>query len=530
MGQGPDLGLLRRTAQPASATAGETYRMVSEDPPPRRWKTRVLVPASVLVAALGILAFAARGALRPAVAVEIVPTVARTGVQAAGTAVVQAPGWVEPDPFFISVSALADGVVQEVTVLEGDTVTKGQVVARLVPDEAKLALGRAEAELREHEAHLRTAQALVREAERNWEHPIELRRKVATTEALLAEKKAELDQWPALVEAERAKLAELQDAYDRVRRARADSQGALSEQELVRAQQQYEGQKAVLASTEARKPILEAQIRNLEAELQAAREALELRIADTRALDEAKARLAEAESAVQRARAARDEAKLRLDRMEIRSPVDGVVSQRLVQPGSNLMLNTDMPTGSQVMRLYDPRKLQVRVDVPLSEAALVRVGQPAEIVVGSLPNRTFTGQVTRVVHEADIQKNTLQFKVAIHDPAPEIKPEMLARVKFLAPPTTQPAETAVLFVPSQLVRQTADGTAVWLYDQANKRAEFRPVVLGTARYEDAVEVREGLRLGDWLIANPPADLKPGDAVRVVGEARNGHAAHHGGQS
>ena len=68
------------------------------------------------------------------------------------------------------------------------------------------------------------------------------------------------------------------------------------------------------------------------------------------------------------------------------------------------------------MRLYDPKRLQVRVDVPLADAAKVRVGQQAKVVVGVLPDRTFDGEVTRVVHEADIQRNTLQVKVAHHRP------------------------------------------------------------------------------------------------------------------
>lgn len=158
-----DLSVLRRP-QRAERPTDASKPVTGVDPPARRWKTRVLVPASILAAALGILAFAARDALRPAVAVEIVPTIARTGTASAGTAVVQAPGWVEPDPFFVSVTSLTDGIVEDVVVLEGDAVSKGQLIARLVPDDARLALQRAEAELGAHQAQLRTAEAVAREA------------------------------------------------------------------------------------------------------------------------------------------------------------------------------------------------------------------------------------------------------------------------------------------------------------------------------------------------------------------------------
>ena len=52
-----------------------------------------------------------------------------------------------------------------------------------------------------------------------------------------------------------------------------------------------------------------------------------------------------------------------------------------------------------VVRLYDPARLQVRVDVPLVDAAKVGVGTAAQITTEALPNVVFRGSVTRVVHE-----------------------------------------------------------------------------------------------------------------------------------
>src|SRR4051812_34206717 len=83
-------------------------------PRPRaRWRTRVLVPGAILLAAGGLLAYAAREALWPGVDVRVVPVVVRAAgslgaadVHAAhaatapavpGPVVAQSPGWVEPD-------------------------------------------------------------------------------------------------------------------------------------------------------------------------------------------------------------------------------------------------------------------------------------------------------------------------------------------------------------------------------------------------------------------------------------------------
>lgn len=137
--------------------------------PGPRIASRVLLPASVVACALGLLAWASWRAWAPlpsvpAVAVIVRPVAlasagsgnessgtARPGAAAAGP-VVQAPGWIEPAPFPVTASALVPGIVREVLVLEGDRVDSGQVVARLVDDQFRIMLARADAELRMRQA------------------------------------------------------------------------------------------------------------------------------------------------------------------------------------------------------------------------------------------------------------------------------------------------------------------------------------------------------------------------------------------
>lgn len=498
--------------------------------PKRRVATRVIFPTVLFGTAAGALLYAGRDALSPAATVEVVPAIVKSGVRQTSGASVSAPGWVEADPFARAVSALADGVVKEVLALEGEHVAAGQVVARLVDDDARLGVQRAEAEVGMREAALATAQAALQAAQREWDNPVELTRKLRTAEADLAEKQAELDRWPSELAADEALEAELAAEDKRV--SQVYEQGASSEIEFIKTRQQYLAQKARVAATRARKAVLEAQILGLRADVTAATDNLRLRIPETRALDEARAAVQQAGAALANARAALEEARLRLSRMEIVSPVEGVVMNRLVEPGSKLMLQGDMARSATVLRLYDPARLQVRVDVPLGSAAEVGVGQEAEVVVDVLPDRTFKGRVTRMVHEADIQKNTLQVKVAIEAPTAEIKPEMLARVKLLPRvDSAAPAERHVVFAPAALIHKGADGRSiVWLVNQSEKRAEARAVVPGTVRMGDWVEVSDGLHPGDWLIAGDVSRLTPGQRVTVAGEARlasdaGAHAGH-----
>lgn len=554
----PDLSVLSRAGAPPSAAAAAS----AVPRPPSRWKTRVLVPAIVLLGAAGLLLYTARGALMPATPVTVVPVVQRTpdgeraahapdggnpasGGEAAGEVIAQASGWLEPDPFPINVSALAEGVVSAVLVLEGDRVEAGQVVARMVDDEARLALAAAEADLAEAAAMVAQAEADLAAAQTLWDNPVERTRAVAMAEAVLAEARADLERHPAEIAVEEAKLAELQDELDR--KTRLTQTGAVSRGELARLTQRVGAQKAALDAHIALEAIREAKVRQAEADLAAAREGLRLRIEETRSLAAARAALDRTKAAHARAVAARDDAALRLARMEVRAPVAGVVLSRLAAPGTRLMpgggdmgLGDELPrgdsprTGGYAVRLYDPERLQVRADVPLADAGRLSVGQPAEVTVEALPNTTFRGRISRLLGEANIQKNTLQVKVAIENPDPRLRPEMLARVRIHGGGTTfadardgdgrggsaGAAPTGALrsFVPRGAITDSGAGTGhLWLADRSADPPVARrtEVTLGRGVAGDWVEVSSGVRPGDLVITSDPSRLRDGGRVRIT---------------
>ncbi len=502
--------LTREREQPPDAQSNAAIPL-----PRPRYVARYAVPGTLMVGTIGMLLYAGLDSITPKLDVRVVPVMVRAG----GTtqSLVQAPGWVEADPYPTAVSALTEGIVKELLVLEGDTVTAGQVVARLIDDEAKLALERAQAELGEMEANVRTSEASLAASQSHWDNPVELQRKLSTAEASLNEKEAELARWPSDLAGAEAKERELGAECARLTRLHTAEQA--SEIEQIRAREQHEVQRALVESTRTRKPVLEAQVAFYRAEVIAAKDNLRLRIPEKKSLEEAKAEVERAKAALSRTRAARDQARLRLERMEVRSPVAGVVMARLVEPGSKVTLTTDLVRSAHVVRLYDPQRLQVRVDVPLAEAGKMRIGATAEVIVDVLPDRTFKGVVTRVVHEADIQKNTVQVKVAIEAPSRDLLPEMLARVRILGESAASGPTAETVFAPESLVRKELDGAAsVWRLDSSGRRAEKQRVTLGDQRMKGWIEVKDGLRAGDRLIADAPADLSSGRAVRVVGEA------------
>ena len=218
---------------------------------------------------------------------------------------------------------------------------------------------------------------------------------------------------------------------------------------------------------------------------------------------------------------------LALERTRVRAPAAGVVMVRNAVPG---MAAGAMQDAKPLIELYDPARLQVRADMPLADAGRVVAGDRAEVTAEVLPGRTFRGEVVRVVHQADIAKNTVQAKVRIVDPAPELKPDMLARVRIFprggaaataatgagqpGAPRAAPSKSA-LWVPDASVARDASGAAVLAVEDLEGGVGIlvrRTVEPGAAR-DGWTEVRSGLRAGDLVAADHASAPRAGSRVR-----------------
>ena len=495
-------------------------------PPKRRWLTRIVLPIAILLATLALILYAARDVIQPATQVRTTRAVAvatgNTGATSqtvsnrASTVVAQAPGWVEPDPYPIYATGLANGIVESVHVLEGDAVEAGQLLVQLVAEDAELALSQTRAELARAQARLTAAQI-------DLDEPIALRRAAAIAKAQVDAKQAALTRLDAEVASEKARLDELTAAYDRL--ARLDGR-AVSDLKVEEAKYRAQSQRAVLEAIRQRQPELQAQLETAEAEHAAAKRNLELQTQLKRARDEAVAAKDAAETAVQ-------EAELRLKRMTIHSPIGGVVMARLVGPGSKVMLDMDAPHSAHTIHLYNPKQLQVRVDVPLADAAKVGLGQRADIIVDVLPDVVFEGSVTRLVHQADIAKNTVQFKVAVTAPSPLLKPDMLARVKFysgesgpsISHTSSDAGSGSPVAVRASAVVEQGDQPYVWWVSPISQRIEKRTIAVGDPRGDGSVTITSGLNPGDLVVDEPASDLQENQRVRPTNTTRS--ETHHG---
>jgi RND family efflux transporter MFP subunit len=416
--------------------------------------------------------------LRPGITVQTAPALlleqsaTATGTPSQTQTLSQASGWIEPDPYPIRVPARVDGIVETVNVLAGESVQKDQLLATLDPTDFAYTLQALEGALQSAKAQ---------------QHEKEQAVKRAQAESRRAE--AGLD----------AAKARLNEQEGRLRRVLALDAGVLPEDERLQIEREVAVGRADRAAAEAEWQGHQAH--------QAVEEA---------GVKTAKAHLIEREAKVAQAR-------INLDRTEIRAPIDGVVLMRFATPGGKRMRGMDDPDSATVVSLYHPEKLQVRVDVPLADAAQILPGMPARIRLSAFPDREFNGEVTRIVGEADLIRNTLQVKVRIDDPDSRMRPEMLCRVEFLSLPTPgstatdhfRPSET--VWIPEAAIQ--ADGT-IWVVDALSQKAAPRELTLSSERRDGYAAVQKGLRPGERVILGTPAGLKTGVRVNAqTGESK-----------
>lgn len=489
--------------------------------PKRRLLSRYVLPAVLTIGFVGVVGWAARDAYLPRTPVTVIPVlVSLADVQTAGTPLFKAAGWVEPRPTPIRVTALAEGVVEELLVVEDQPVQKGEPIARLVARDAELALEAAQATEDIRAAEVEQARAALTAAQTNFDIPAHLELPLAEAEAALAEVKADLSNLPFALERAEARLRVAEIDLESKEKARTALAAIIIEQ----AQTEFDAATAEVNELTQRKPVLDAQREALARRRDAAAKRLELKSEERQALDTARARLAAAESQVRQARVAVAEAQLRLDRMTIVAPVEGRILDLVAAPGmqvmsGGLLLSADRDGGT-VVTMYQPDKLQVRIDVRFEDLPRVGRDQSVQIDTPAWPE-PLVGKVLFLTGFANIQKNTLEVKATLDQPPPVLKPEMLVDVTFLAPETESPEaesdEEYHLFVPRPLVQTGQGGSFVWVADVAGGTARRVPVTLGSIQTPTLLEVTHGLSAGSRIIASGSESLEEGDRIEITGE-------------
>ncbi len=190
----------------------------------------------------------------------------------------------------------------------------------------------------------------------------------------------------------------------------------------------------------------------------------------------------------------------------IRSPIDGTVITKPLQPG-------DVVTpGTPMARIADFDSIVVETDVPEARLHLVKAAGPCEIVLDAYPDKRWRGEVTDTSPQLNRSKATATVKVRFLDRDATVLPEMAARVSFLNAPLDQAklSERPKKIVPGTAVADRGGAKVVFTLDSGH--VHMVPVTLGPP-FADGFELVDGPAPGTKMVTDPAAALEDGQAVK-----------------
>ncbi len=196
-----------------------------------------------------------------------------------------------------------------------------------------------------------------------------------------------------------------------------------------------------------------------------------------------------------------DLAKLDLNYTSIRTPISGVVAERLVKVGNMILPN------QATYRVINQDPLIAVLHVPERQLQRLRVGQRAMLHVDAHGRQEFEGKIDRISPVVDPETGTVKVTVEIHDKTKQLRPGMFARLKII-----YNVHSGVLMAPKDAILSEDRESAVYVVRDSVAYRQF--IEIG---YENSthVEVLDGLQPGDTVVTTGKGSLKDSTRVEVV---------------
>lgn len=411
-----------------------------------------------------------------------------------------------------SISAKIPGRLVAVYVKDGERVRAGQPIAQQETTDLVSRLRQAQATMQASQSQLQQAINEARIA------PTRSSSAVAASRARLAQANANLQkvragarteerrQVAAAVEAARSTMEVAKRDLDRARRLR--NEGAISAQELERAQNAYDlalsqYQQALETQRLQQAGARSEDIETARQEVAAAEQQLRSDLASQRLDVQYSERVAGARSSVQSAAESVTLARQALADATIRSPFAGTISGKPEQAG------TFLPAGGTVARLIGSTGTYFEAEIAETQLQNVRPGKPIQVFIDALGSRFFSGTIAAVSPQASDVGRLFKARVQLPGGISGAQPGMFARGVV----DVRVARNAMVIPEAAVLRR--GGQALVFLARSGKAVET-PVQLGV-RSGGLVQVMN-LQEGDSVVVAGQSDLITGAKIRVTSPA------------
>lgn len=197
------------------------------------------------------------------------------------------------------------------------------------------------------------------------------------------------------------------------------------------------------------------------------------------------------------------DARRELEYTEVRAPIAGTVSQRLIKYGDLVNVN------QHLFDIVDFDSIVARIYVPEKNLPEVKIDQSARVVATALGSEEFTGYVKRTAPVVESKTGTVKVTIAFHEVG-RLRPGMYVDVELI----TSSRSNALLISKRAMLY---DGELSFVYRLLPERKVERVLVQPRTADKFNVEPASGFNEGDEIVVSGQTGLKDGAKVRLPGD-------------
>ncbi|GAC1435066.1 MAG: efflux RND transporter periplasmic adaptor subunit [Terriglobales bacterium] len=200
-------------------------------------------------------------------------------------------------------------------------------------------------------------------------------------------------------------------------------------------------------------------------------------------------------------------AEAQLSYSHIRSPIDGVITDRPLYPGEMAA------AGTPLLTVMDVSQVIAKAHIPQPDAALLKIGDKATIEVPGM-EKPVEGKVTVISPALDPNSTTVEVWVQAKNKGTSLKPGTSVNVSMLAKSFPD-----ALAIPADAVLTAEDGSVSVMQVGSDNRAHKKNIKTGV-RDGDDIQVVEGLKEGDKVVSPGAYGLPDNAKIEVQAPAQS----------
>lgn len=198
-----------------------------------------------------------------------------------------------------------------------------------------------------------------------------------------------------------------------------------------------------------------------------------------------------------------ENARIQLDKMNVKAPFDGVITELPYYTNG-----TRLASGSPMATLMSYTNMYMNINLPEKNISDIKLGQEVLVTNYTMPDDTLTGKVSELSPAISSETRTFTGKIDISNPGLKFRPGMFAKADII----TARKDSAVV-IPKDIIMTGGRGKYVFIVGR-NSAAENRWITTGIEN-QNYVEVTEGLRPNERLIIRGFETLRDNSKVKII---------------